>query len=136
MRFLHFLTKGLTKWRGRLTIRTVRDAVCCGVLGLGMSLVANGTASRAGCLENIGDTLLIASGDTSCLLYNGVRLPAIWPPQDQDPASTLPMRVPYLENPPEIINIDVGRQLFVDDFLVEETTLDRVFHQAEKWEGN
>jgi hypothetical protein len=25
--------------------------------------------------------------------------------------------VPYLENPPAVIPIDVGRQLFVDDFL-------------------
>ena len=29
--------------------------------------------------------------------------------------------VPYLENPPEVIDISVGRQLFVDDFLIEKT---------------
>jgi hypothetical protein len=28
--------------------------------------------------------------------------------------------VPYLRHPPSVINVDVGRQLFVDDFLVEE----------------
>jgi len=32
---------------------------------------------------------------------------------------------------PEIVPIDVGRQLFVDDFLVEETSLERVFHRPD-----
>lgn len=40
--------------------------------------------------------------------------------------------VPYLENPPEIIDISVGRQLFVDDFLIENTDLTQEFHQAKK----
>jgi hypothetical protein len=40
------------------------------------------------------------------------------------------MRVPYLESPPSVIPIDVGRQLFVDDFLIAETTLERTFHLA------
>ena len=47
-----------------------------------------------------------------------------------------PVRVPYLDAPPEIIPIDVGRQLFVDNFLVESTTLTRRFHQAQKSEHN
>ncbi len=38
-----------------------------------------------------------------------------------------PLNVPYLENPPDVICIDVGRQLFVDDFLIETTTLHRNF---------
>ncbi|WP_460908802.1 hypothetical protein, partial [Spirosoma areae] len=46
------------------------------------------------------------------------------------------MPVPYLKNPPAVIPIDVGRQLFVDDFLVENTTLKLRFHQAKKFEGN
>jgi hypothetical protein len=41
------------------------------------------------------------------------------------------MSVPYLTAPPAIIPIDVGRQLFVDDFLIEHTTLRRTFHRAE-----
>jgi hypothetical protein len=40
------------------------------------------------------------------------------------------MAVPYLSRPPAVIPIDVGRQLFVDDFLVESTTLTRSFHRA------
>ncbi len=33
------------------------------------------------------------------------------------------------------INIDVGRQLFVDDWLIAETTLKRTFHQAKIQDG-
>ncbi len=44
--------------------------------------------------------------------------------------------VPYLKNPPEIINVSVGRQLFVDDFLIEETDLVPEYHKAKKFEGN
>ena len=43
---------------------------------------------------------------------------------------------PYLKNPPAVIDVTVGRQLFVDSFLIEETTLSPVFHRAEKYEGN
>jgi hypothetical protein len=68
---------------------------------------------------------------TGQTLYNGIRLPAVWPPRlpslSLDP-TPLP---PYLVSPPEVIPIDVGRQLFVDDFLIEETTLRRTFHAAE-----
>ena len=70
------------------------------------------------------------------LLYNGIRLPRLWPPPDLDPKSREPMPVPYLEAPPDVISIDVGRQLFVDDFLIESTTLSREFHKARKYEGN
>ena len=52
------------------------------------------------------------SGET---LYNGIKLPEQWPPR-VDKLTREPMPVPYLENPPEVIVIDVGRQLFVDDF--------------------
>jgi hypothetical protein len=37
----------------------------------------------------------------------------------------------YLTAPPTVIPIDVGRQLFVDDFLIGQTTLKRTFHRAE-----
>ena len=69
-------------------------------------------------------------------LYNGIRLPAEWPPRTMDPSSREPMPVPYLDSPPSVIPIDVGRQLFVDAFLIEKTTLKRVFHAARKYEGN
>ena len=62
-------------------------------------------------------------------LYNGIRLPSPWPPRVQT-LTREPMSPPYLAAPPQVIPIDVGRQLFVDDFLVESTTLKRTFHLA------
>ena len=70
------------------------------------------------------------------LLYNGIQLPDEWPPRDMKPDTYTPMPVPYLQYPPEVIPIDVGRQLFVDDFLIEKTDLKRSFHQPVKYEGN
>ncbi len=70
------------------------------------------------------------------VLYNGIELPDAWPPQpEQFPraAGSLP---PYLLEPPAIIPIDTGRQLFVDDFLIETTTLRREFHLPTLHAGN
>lgn len=69
-------------------------------------------------------------------LANGIRLPRVWPPLSEDPASDAPMAVPYLTAPPPVIPIDIGRQLFIDDFLIERTDLTRAFHTATKFEGN
>ena len=69
-------------------------------------------------------------------IYNGIELPEIWPPCSVEIQSNEPMPVPYLKDPPEIINIDVGRQLFVDDFLIETTTLKRQYHYPKKYLGN
>jgi len=74
--------------------------------------------------------------DPGKLLYNGIRLPEAWPPQKMNFNSYDPMSVPYLCYPPQIIPIDVGRQLFVDDFLIESTNLKREFHKAKKYAGN
>lgn len=77
-----------------------------------------------------------ATGPKPERLYNGIELPFEWPPRHLDPKSTDPMPVPYLRRPPKTIPIDVGRQLFVDDFLIEKTDLKRTFHQPKKFEGN
>ena len=71
-------------------------------------------------------------------LPNGIELPDVWPPRTVDLASDQPQRIPYLEAPPEVISIDVGRQLFVDDFLIDSagTTMARAFHQPVKYSGN
>src|SRR5205823_1581426 len=54
------------------------------------------------------------------VLYNGVAMPKNFPPVL---APTQMLRTPYyINNPPNVIPIDVGRQLFVDDFLIEQTT--------------
>ena len=62
-------------------------------------------------------------------MYNGVVLPTPWPPTRVPPSGSVE-RPPYLASPPPVVNIDVGRQLFVDDFLVEESSLYRTFHPA------
>lgn len=69
-------------------------------------------------------------------LYNGIQLPEQWPPANIDPSSREPIRVPYLERPPEVVPIDTGRQLFVDDFLIEHTELRRNIHRAEAYADN
>ncbi len=68
-------------------------------------------------------------------LYNGIRLPSPWPPRLSALPSD-PLTPPYLKDPPAVIPIDVGRQLFVDDFLVETTTLQRTFHSPREHPDN
>jgi len=73
------------------------------------------------------------------LLYNGIRLPREWPPRFTATSKAdvrRPRPVPYLEHPPALIPIDVGRQLFVDDFLIKHTTFTRQFHYPERYAGN
>jgi len=70
------------------------------------------------------------------VLHNGIRLPDPWPPSQGELSLDAPDLPPWLQSPPEIIPIDLGRQLFVDDFLIEETSMERVFHLAEYYEDN
>ena len=64
-------------------------------------------------------------------LYNNVILEDDFGSKQSDPSA-----VPYLKNPPEIIDVTVGRQLFVDDFLIEQTDLSAEYHSVEKYEAN
>ena len=69
------------------------------------------------------------------VLYNGIKLPSPWPPTNY--VLTLdPPTCSYQAPPPEVIPIDVGRQLLVDDFLIADTTLKRTFHAAEYYPHN
>jgi hypothetical protein len=68
-------------------------------------------------------------------LYNGIRLPRIWPPSLRS-FSHAQVTPPYLLDPPPVVPVDVGRQLFVDDFLIETTTLTRTFHHATYYKTN
>ncbi len=69
------------------------------------------------------------------VLYNGIHLPHPWPPRLRSlPLDPTPP--PYLLEPPPIIPIDLGRQLFVDDFLIQATSLTRTFHRAQYYEGS
>jgi len=70
------------------------------------------------------------------VLYNGIELPSAWLFQQTGRWRDCPMSVAYLESPPQVIPIDVGRQLLVDDFLIEETTLTRKFHRPDYHPAN
>ena len=70
----------------------------------------------------------LASAQTGQVLHNGITLPAVWPPVR--PLAITSQVPPYLISPPPVIPINIGRQLLVDDFLVESTTLTRNNHQA------
>ena len=72
--------------------------------------------------------LALASPAGAETLFNGIELPAQWPPRYNEVPTREPMPVPYLDRIPQVIPIDTGRQLFVDDFLIEPTTLKRTFH--------
>ena len=74
---------------------------------------------------------VVGAGET---LYNGIVLPDEWPPRIAK-LTREPMPVPYLDKRPEVVPIDVGRQLFVDDFLIEQTTLKRTYHTAKYHPG-
>ena len=69
-------------------------------------------------------------------LSNGIELPAQWPPRYEVPAERKEMPVPYLQQKPEVIPVNTGRQLFVDSFLIEETTLVPVYHKPNFYAGN
>ncbi|MHC4884208.1 MAG: glycoside hydrolase family protein [Planctomycetota bacterium] len=71
-------------------------------------------------------------------LYNGIEIPDLWPPRDMDLLCPQPQRVPYLEARPEVVEIDLGRQLFVDDLLIEKsgTEMVRAYHRPVKYPGN
>lgn len=90
--------------------RTFLRAAAAGAISWPFTCGAQGAANTA------GETL-----------YNGIVLGTPWPPRYSSPLQAL--SPPYLASPPAVIPVDVGRQLFVDDFLVEEMNLDRTFHR-------
>lgn len=67
------------------------------------------------------------------VLYNGIQLPEAWPPKSVRVEHLLDRRLPtppYLNAPPAVINISVGRQLFIDTFLELWSNATRTFHPA------
>ncbi len=77
----------------------------------------------------LGPRAEAAAAQSGDRLYNGITLGTPWPPRLRQPDEH-PVLPSYLADPPPIIPIDVGRQLFVDDFLIETTNLQRVWHHA------
>ncbi|MBM4081262.1 MAG: glycoside hydrolase family 32 protein, partial [Planctomycetes bacterium] len=86
------------------------------------------------CVCVVAMAFLVGSSMAQETLHNGIQLPTPWPPRLADFPDN-PVTPPYLASPPQVIPIDVGRQLFVDDFLVENTTLKRTFHLPEYHAG-
>lgn len=74
--------------------------------------------------------------DSTKVLYNGIKLPETWPPRYPEPAKAGDMPLPYLTSKPNIIPINTGRQLFVDDFLIAETNLKSKTHSPNFYRGN
>lgn len=70
------------------------------------------------------------------ILYNGIVLPEQWPPVYEEPLSATAMPVPYLDNKPSVIPVNVGRQLFVDDFLISESDMEMIVHTPDFYSGN
>ncbi|MCC6491055.1 MAG: glycosyl hydrolase family 32 [Candidatus Hydrogenedentes bacterium] len=96
-----------------------------------MSIHSERLRARAGCFKAVA--LLLAAGGFQAAVaapaYNGIVPPAEWPPRDMVLGQEV--QPPYLLSPPEVIPIDAGRQLFVDDFLIEQTSMSRAFHKPE-----
>ena len=91
------------------------------------SLLAGAAGVTLSGTDGVAQSNASSPGDetkTTEVLYNGITLPKVWPPRDMEPDVHRPMPVPYLQSPPDVIPIDVGRQLFVDDFLIEYTDLE------------
>jgi hypothetical protein len=93
-----------------------------------------GLLGTAGLAADGISTLAAQSGERE-VLYNGIRLPATWPPRLKEVPRD-PVVPAYLTAPPAVIPIDVGRQLFVDDFLIAQTTLTRTHHLPEYHRSN
>lgn len=70
-------------------------------------------------------------------LYNGVVFPEKLPEYPQEVFKERKcLAVPYLDDPPEVIKTGTGRELFVDDFIIESTDCKKTFHYPEKYAGN
>ena len=68
--------------------------------------------------------VVVPESDDPGVLYNGIILPEQWPPKRSYLSDIRSGMHPfYLSAKPEVVNISVGRQLFVDNFLIESTTL-------------
>ncbi len=70
-------------------------------------------------------------------LYNNIEIDeGHFPPSHISNQEFGVIETPYLKNKPAVINISVGRQLFVDDFLIAHTDLKRTEHRPVPYESN
>jgi hypothetical protein len=99
---------------------------------------AGGSALLATLSGVLSFSLCVAdAADATELLYNGVTLPLNTHERtDMSAYGNDPLPTPYLDKPPQLISVEIGRQLFVDDFLIENTDLTRTWHKAVKDQRN
>jgi hypothetical protein len=70
------------------------------------------------------------------ILYNGLALNPPWPPRYPQ-LSPDPQVPPYLRETPAVVPIDIGRQLLIDNFIIESSTnMRQTFHIAEAYPAN
>ena len=115
---------------GDIDRRAFLKAATAGALGLSWNGSASATEGATSAAAPAAGP--VAGGTT---LYNGIRLGDPWPPAWRS-LPERPISPPYLVDPPSVVPIDVGRQLFVDDFLIQETSLARTFHRTRYYEHN
>lgn len=83
------------------------------------------------------DKIVRIHADKPVSTYNGILPDESFPPRNMQRVKNYdPLPVPYLKNPPKVIDISIGRQLFVDDFLIEKSTFVRQYHKPRKYPGN
>jgi hypothetical protein len=92
-------------------------------------------AAAGAILAPLGAGIASSQAPSRGVLYNGIALGSPWPPRLKYP-NDHPVTPAYLIEPPAVIPIDVGRQLFVDDFLIDRTSLARTYHHAEYHSAN
>lgn len=80
--------------------------------------------------------LISAQAANGQVLSNGIELGGQWPPRYEEPTVPKEMPTPYLQKKPAMIPVNVGRQLFVDDYLISSTNLTRVFHPPVPYAAN
>lgn len=76
------------------------------------------------------------NNEEETILYNGIRIPHVWPPRRSLADTNEQLPVPWLHVKPEVIPVNVGRQLFVDDFLVSDSDMERIYHRPVYFSGN
>ena len=95
-----------------------------------------GLALSTAFIPNIAFPSFLRGGASpSSALYNGITLPDVWPPRNIS-MNYDPMPLPSLTNRPEIVPIDLGRQLFVDNCLIEQTDMERRSYTPRKLSFN
>ncbi len=66
--------------------------------------------------------------DGTKILENGLEVSKDWPPKYVGKIERKSLPVPYLDSPQKTIPINIGRQLFIDSYLIESTSLKPVQH--------